>query len=141
MFRNILAVVLGIVTAVIVVFAVEALGHAIYPPPANLDFADKEVMRAYIAGLPLAALLFVMAAWIAATFAGGMLACYIARQQPLVYAGIVGAMVLLGTVINLLSIPHPLWFAIVSVAAIVITIWATARLGSMFVAQASDQRQ
>ncbi len=141
MLRKLIAIVLGIVTAVIVIVAVEALGHSIYPPPADLDIGNREAMQAYVAGLPLAALFFVMSAWIAATFAGGFVACFIAKQQPLLYAGIVGAMVLLGTIINLLSIPHPLWFSIVSVAAIVAATWVTARLGSMIVARASEDRQ
>jgi hypothetical protein len=97
MLRKILAVVLGIVAAVIIIIAIEALGHAIYPPPGDLDITNREAMEAYVAGLPLAALLFVMVAWIAATFAGGLLACFIAKQMPLIYASIVGVLVLLGT--------------------------------------------
>ena len=65
MLRKILAVVLGVVAAVIIIIAIEALGHSIYPPPDNLDVANREAMEVYVASLPLAALLFVMTAWIA----------------------------------------------------------------------------
>jgi hypothetical protein len=91
-------------------------------------------MQAYVMGAPIAALLFVMGAWLVATLAGGLLACFIARETPLVYAAIVGGLVLLGTIINLLSIPHPLWFSITSVLAIIAAIFVTSRLGSSFVA-------
>jgi len=40
----------------------------------------------------------------------------------------------MGTVINLVSIPHPLWFSITSVVAIIATIFVTSRLGASFVA-------
>ncbi len=130
--RKLLAVVLGVVVAVIVIIAIEALGHAIHPPPAELDVADKQALEAYVASLPLTALLTVMAAWIAATLTGGLLACFIAQERPVAYANIVGVLVLLGTVINLVSIPHPLWFSISSVAAIIATMLLTGKLGSRF---------
>ncbi len=141
MLRKILATVLGVLAAVIVIIAIESLGHAVYPPPGDLDITDKEAMQAYVAGLPLAALLFVMAAWIAATFAGGLLACFIARQMPLLYASIVGMLVLLGTIINLMSIPHPLWFSISSVLAIIATIFLAGWLGSNFATPPETERQ
>jgi hypothetical protein len=134
MIRKISAVVLGVVIAVILIIAIEALGHAVYPPPDGLDITNKEAMQAYVMGAPIAALLFVMGAWLVATLAGGLLACFIARETPLVYAAIVGGLVLLGTIINLLSIPHPLWFSITSVLAIIAAIFVTSRLGSSFVA-------
>ena len=131
--RKISAVVLGVVTAVVLIIAIEALGHAVYPPPDDLDTSNIEALQAYVMNAPLAALLFVMAGWLIATLVGGLLACFIARETPLVYAAIVGGLVLLGTIINLLSIPHPLWFSITSVLAIIATIFITGRLGSSFV--------
>jgi hypothetical protein len=133
MIRKISAVVLGVLVAVILIIAIEALGHAVYPPPEGLDATDKEAIQAYVMNAPIAALLFVMAAWLVATLAGGLLACFIARETPLVYAAIVGGLVLLGTIINLLSISHPLWFSITSLTAIIATIFVTSRLGSAFV--------
>ena len=82
---------------------------------------------------PIAALLIVMSAWIIATLAGGLLACFIARESPMVYATIVGGLVLLGTIMNLFAIPHPLWFSITAVLAVIATIFITGRLGLSFV--------
>ncbi len=138
MLRRLLAVVLGVVAAVIVIIAIEALGHAIHPPPNGLDVANKQAFEAYVASLPLTALLVVMIARVAATLTGGLLACFIAQERPVVYASIVGLLVLLGTVINLVSIPHPLWFSISSVAAIVATMLLTGKLGSRFCASAAS---
>jgi hypothetical protein len=131
--RKIFAVVLGVVVAVVVIIAIEALGHAVYPVPEGLDITNTEAMQAYVAGLPIGALLFVMGAWLVATLAGGLLACFIARETPLVYSAIVGGLVLLGTIINLISIPHPSWFSITSLLAIIAMIFVTGRLGSSFV--------
>ena len=132
--RKIVAVVLGVVVAVVLIIAIEALGHSVYPPPANMDITDTESMRTIIMGLPIGALLFVLAAWLVATLVGGLLACFIARETPLVYSAIVGGLVLLGTIINLVSIPHPLWFSVTSVLAIIAMIFVSSRLGSAFAA-------
>ena len=137
--RKIIAVVLGVVVAVVLIIAIEALGHAVYPVPEGLDISNTEAMQAYVTGLPIGALLFVMGAWLVATLGGGLLACFIARETPLVYAAIVGGLVLLGTIINLMSIPHPTWFSITSVLAIIAIIFVTGRLGSSFVSSSAAE--
>ena len=53
--------------------------------------------------------------------------------SPFVYAAVIGGLVLVGTVINLVSIPHPTWFAITSVVAIVATVFVTSRIAANFV--------
>ncbi|MCZ6715519.1 MAG: hypothetical protein O6946_00485 [Gammaproteobacteria bacterium] len=134
MTRKILAVVFGVVVAVVLIIAIEALGHTVYPVPDGLDLTNAEVLKAYMIDAPIAALLLVLGAWLVAALVGGLLACYIAKESPLVYSAIIGGLVLMGTVINLISIPHPLWFSITSVVAIIATIFVTSRLGSSFVA-------
>ena len=133
MIRKILAVVLGIVVAVVLIIAIEALGHTVYPMPDGLDLTNPEVLKAYVMDAPIAALLLVLGAWLVAALVGGLLACFIAKESPLVYSAIIGGLVLIGTVINFISIPHPLWFSITSVLAIIATIFVTSRLGSSFV--------
>ena len=131
--RKISAVVLGVVVAVILITTIESLGHMVYPPPNDLDPANTEALQAYVMNAPIAALLLVISAWIIATLAGGLLACFIARESPMVYASIVGGLVLLGTIMNLFAIPHPLWFSITAVLAVIATIFITGRLGSSLV--------
>jgi len=131
--RKILAVVFGTVVAVVLIIAIEALGHAVYPMPDGLDLTNPEVLKAYVMYAPIAALLLVLGAWLVAVLVGGLLACFIAKESPLVYSAIIGGLVLMGTVINLISIPHPLWFSTTSVLAIIATIFVTSRLGSSFV--------
>ncbi len=132
--RKILAVVFGIVVAVVLIIAIEALGHAVYPVPDGLDLTDPEALQTYVMDAPIAALLFVLGAWLVATLVGGLLACFIAKESPLVYSAIIGGLVLLGTILNLMSIPHPTWFSITAISAIIATIFVTSRLGSSFVA-------
>jgi hypothetical protein len=130
MVRNVAAALAGIVTAFVLIMLIEKLGHIIYPPPPDIDFSDPKAMRPYIATLPFLALLFPMIAWVVATFAGTVLACKIGTANPLAFAAVVGALVLAGTIANLIMIPHPVWFSAVSLAAIAASAWIAVRVAS-----------
>ena len=134
MYRKIIAVVLGVVVAVALIIAIEALSHVVYPVPEGLDLTNPEALQAYVMDMPITALFFVLGAWLVATLVGGLLACFIAKETPLIYSAIIGGLVLLGTIINLISIPHPLWFSITAILSIIATIFVTGRLGSSFLA-------
>ena len=110
---------------------VEAIGHAIYEPPADLDVRDRESMQGSVSGLPVGALLFVLAAWLVGTFFGGWVAAYVAKERPLVYAAIIGGFVLVGVAMNLTMIPHPVWFAVVGVAGVLLMVLLTAKLAPL----------
>jgi len=126
--KNIAAGIAGVIIAVALVWLVETIGHAVYPPPANLDFADPDAMRAYMATIPLGALLFVAAAWFIGTLGGTFAACKIGSAKPFTFAIVVGGLMLIATAANLIMIPHPIWFSILGVAGIFIAAW----LGMMF---------
>lgn len=139
MTRNVFAVIFGIVTAVILIMIVETVGHSVYPPPGNVDFTDMQAMAEYIDTLPLGALLFVMLAWVTGTIGGGLVACFIARNRAMVYASVVGGMVLFATLYTLITIPHPLWFSVASVVAIAVATWITGIIGRNFETQAAAE--
>ncbi len=126
--RDIVAGVLGVLIAVGLVWIVDVTGHAVYPPPANLDYSDEEAMRAYMAALPLGAFLFVGGAWFIAALGGTFAACKIGRAKPKTYALVVGGFILIATVANLMMIPHPLWLSITGIAGIVFAAWLGQKL-------------
>ncbi|MBT8112019.1 MAG: hypothetical protein KJO27_14975 [Gammaproteobacteria bacterium] len=130
MLKNIAAGIAGVVIAGVFVWLVEMVGHSVYPPPPNLDFADADAMRAYIDRLPLGALLFVAAAWFIGTLGGTFSACKIGTAKPIVFAGVVGGLMLLGTAANLIMIPHPLWFSILGIVGIIVAAWLGMTLGA-----------
>jgi hypothetical protein len=130
MLKNIVAGIAGVVVAGLLVWLVETLGHTVYPPPAGLNFADADAMRAYIDGLPIGALLFVAGAWFIGTLGGTLAACKIGDAKPVIFAAVVGGLILLGTLFNLMTIPHPLWFSILGVVGIGIAAWLGMTLGA-----------
>jgi hypothetical protein len=130
MIKKIAAAVIGIVVAGGIVFAVESLGHTVYPLPADLDMNDPVEFGNYVESLPIGAFIFVAGAWVLGTLGGGLLACFIAGDKPRVYSSIVGGFVLVATIANLIMIPHPLWFSISSLIAIAVMTYVTGSIAS-----------
>ncbi|RZV36485.1 MAG: hypothetical protein EX272_08210 [Chromatiales bacterium] len=121
--RNIGAGVAGIVIAMLAVWLVQLVGHAVYTPPAGLDSQDLDAMRAYIATLPLGAFLFVIASYFIGTLAGTCAACAIGTMLPRVFAILIGCLMLIATAMNVAMIPHPTWFIVAAVVAIFAGAW------------------
>jgi len=130
MVRKLLAIIIGVLVAGVVVMMIQKFGHNLYPPPADMDISDQEFMREYIAGLPWGPLAFVLASYVLGTLAGGWTAASIAGQSPLLFAGIVGALILAGAVWNVMTIPHPTWFTATAVVGVLVATGIAARFAS-----------
>lgn len=128
--RYIAAAFVGIVLAMALVAGIEAIGHAVYPLPAGLNFKDPAQVQAYFNGLGFGEFAFVLAAWIVSTFVGGVVAASIARTRPFLFAAFVGAVILAATIANMVLLPHPLWFSVLAVVGILL-----ATYGAGWVAQ------
>lgn len=110
--RTILGVIAGLATMFIVIMAIEAAGHALYPPPAGLNPMLAEDMAKIMLAIPGAAKAIVLVAWVVGAFAGGWVGAKIARQHPRIAAVLVAAMVMAGVIGMVLQMPeHPLWMS------------------------------
>lgn len=126
--RGVVAVILGLLLAFAITFAVEAVNARIYPPPPGVDLANPESVKAMMAVMPRAALIVVLVGWLVSVLAGTALAAWIARPAgwpPLT----VGILLLAAAVMNMYVIPHPAWFWVVGVAIYPVATWLGARLG------------
>lgn len=108
--RTILAIVVGVVLGGLVVAMVEAVAHQVYPPPPGVDLSDPEVAREVLASAPIGALLMVAAAWALGSLAGGWVSARICNPHRLAPALIAGGILMAFGLLNLLVLPHPLWF-------------------------------
>ena len=125
--RNIGAGIAGVLVAMLSVWLVQKIGHAVYPVPAGMDPNDMDAMKAYVAELPTGALLFVIASYFIGTTAGTCAACAIGTMLPRIFAILIGCLMLVATTMNVMMIPHPTWFIVAAVIAIVVGAW----LGTM----------
>lgn len=108
---RILAVLAGCVVGILFIFMGEALSHALYPPPPQLDPNNIHQLAEIMAQTPVMALIIVLAGAFAGSFVGGIIASTISKGDKKAALLVGGVFTILGG-INLIAIPHPLWFTI-----------------------------
>lgn len=112
--RTILGMLVGVVVAVAVIMAVEAMGHRYYPPPPGLDPTDpanEAAFAAFVAAMPFAGKLIVLVAWMLGTFIGALAAAKVARHQTAA-ALLVALVVISGVIGMIVKVPHPTWLSV-----------------------------
>lgn len=134
--RSILSVFVGSIVAMIFVGILEFLGHQLFIVPLPPDLKDPEELRNAIGKLmaegriPLGALVAVLFAWCAGSFSGAFVAAKLATRAPRVHGLIVGALMLASSVLNLVMIPHPTWFAVAALLFVPASTWLGATFGA-----------
>lgn len=115
--RSILVVVAGVVVGGIAVFALEMLGMTLFPLPDGVDPMDPESLAAAAAAgqIPLGAMIMVLAAWLVGALIGGYVAARLAAREALKHALVVGAVFTVLDLGNILTIPSPIWMAVLGV--------------------------
>lgn len=133
MIRKISSIMFGLVVAITLVIVVQMIGNALYPIPPGTDFDDPESVRQLMATISPMSLVIVILSYVIGAFGGGMLASLIARESPPFYAGVISAFVLLGAILNVMSIPHPAWFSVAAMVSIIATALITGRIAPMMI--------
>lgn len=129
--RTILSIVAGLVVAFALVFATDALFHALAPSaaPTAGEMADRTGMATYVARQPDSVLAGLALGWAIAALAGAILAARLARRGR--WPGwVVGVLVLAATIANFVLVPHPGWMVALALFAIAAATWLGARTGS-----------
>lgn len=125
MLRKILGTVLGVIVAMLVVTAMDALSHSLFPLAVAKSSSMADIGAA-LAAAPFAALAIMAAGWFLAVLIGGAVAIKASRWQP---AGwIVAGLILAACVFNGFSIPGvPLWMQIAGVILPLLGGWTVNR--------------
>ena len=113
MLRSILAVIAGLVVAWITVSLFEFASVRAFPPPAGLDVHDARQLAALVGQMPPGALLLVLAGWVVGALDGGLVAAAVSKRP--VPAVVVGVLVMLGALLMVTMVPHPLWMSLAGV--------------------------
>jgi hypothetical protein len=130
MVRSILGIVLGIVLAVVAIFGIQAVAMIVYPMPEGTDMNNPESLKAALAAMPAGAFVLLLVGYAVGTLAGAWLAATIARRAPVVHGLIIGVFFLLGNLINVSRLPHPVWYVVVSIVMFLPLAFVGARLAA-----------
>lgn len=129
MLRTLFAFVSGVFAMMIVITFVElANAKLFFPPPAGMDWANSQTVAAFVASLPLSAMLLVLSGWLLGAFVGATVAARIAERHRLACALGIGALVVLGVLDSARSISHPSWMIVLGVLLPLPLAWLGARL-------------
>jgi hypothetical protein len=111
--KRILAVIGGIIAAMLIITLSEYMMKFIYPLPAGFNEKDMNAWAELMKTMPAGAFWCVIFGYAAGSFVGGMVASKVTGK--IVSGIVVGAIVMVSGIMNLVMIPnHPVWFIIVS---------------------------
>lgn len=115
MLRTILAVVAGLIVAVVIMTCSEMIGTHLFPLPEGFSKDNPADWAALMQAMPVSAKLWVVLGWCVASFAGGWVAATISRLHKRGAALAIGVLIVAGCIANAVLIPHPWWMTALGV--------------------------
>jgi hypothetical protein len=120
MLRNIISVIIGLITAIITFVIAEYINHALYPFPQ--DIKTQNALQEYMLQLPLGYWLIILAGWFTGSLLSGILIQKISKSSNIYLSLIAGIVLTLSSIYNLFALPHPLWFSVLAVILFIPTV-------------------
>jgi hypothetical protein len=111
--RNILAVIAGLFVGSIVNMCIILMSSSVIPPPNGADVTTMEGLKSSMHLFEPKHFLFPFLAHAIGTFAGAATTVIIAASLKQKLALIIGGFFLLGGIVNVYTLPSPLWFTVV----------------------------
>lgn len=113
--NRVLSILTGVIAGALVIGLGEMLSNSMFPMPEDFDFTNREALIEHISAMPITAFFSVLIAHAFGALVGGFVASKMAQVQKKGAATFTGLILLLAGLLNLVSIPHPLWFSIVDI--------------------------
>lgn len=127
MLRNVGAVIAGMLVGSVVNMALILVNFKLFAAPDSMSFSDEAAMVEFIGTLPPHAFILPMVAHLGQAFVGGWIAARLGTDQPMRLALFVGALSMVGGLMNMAQIPHPIWMWI-EVPLYIVVAWAAGTL-------------
>ncbi len=113
--RTVLGIAVGIIIGSLCNMAIGFANTLIFPMPEGMSFSDafneetKQAVLDWIGSLPQSAFILVLVAHLSQAFIGGLVAGFISKNHVRIAAMVVGCVTLLGGVMNMMTVPAPVW--------------------------------
>jgi hypothetical protein len=111
-FRNVLAVIAGVVIGSIVNMGLITISGKVIPPPAGVDVTNFESLKSSMHLFEPKNFIFPFLAHALGTLVGAYVASIVAASHKIKFALGIGAFFLIGGIINVFMLPSPTWFAV-----------------------------
>ncbi|MCU7695496.1 hypothetical protein ACFSPU_12530 [Haoranjiania flava] len=111
--RNIISVIVGLVSAMVVFFIVETINSSLHPIAQTFDYKDSIAGKAFHKHQPLTLWLFVLAGWIIGSALCGFIIKLVSKNENKKLPITAGSILTFSAIANFFFLPHPAWFIIV----------------------------
>lgn len=128
-FQKILVIVASVLAASLVIGLVQQLNYLLYPPPEGIDWTSPEEVKRYIEALPVGAYAVVELSYVLGSIIGGIILGRYGGPTAGQSALFLGLILTGFNVINIVSIPTPTWFAMVTTMTFLPGVILGTRLG------------
>ena len=129
--RNALGIILGVIIGGVVNGGLVVIGPMIIPPPQGVDMTTVEGISAGMHLLGPANFMVPFLAHALGTFAGALVAYFVAASHKTIAVYFIGGLYLIGGIVASFMIPAPVWFiALDLIAAYLPMAWLALKLGS-----------
>ena len=112
--RYILPVVTGAIMAMIFLLTGQHIIHNMYPALPVTEMQDVDILSAALRMIPARYYQLLLGNNIIAAYCGGLIATLIAKRESKLPAIVVGIVLTLSDLYNAINLPHPPWFAVLS---------------------------
>ena len=111
-FRNILAIIIGIVIGALVNMGLVSLGPNLIPPPDGVDMTHTDNLKESMLLLEPKNFIFPFLAHAIGTLVGAFVAVKLAKSKHMICALVVGLVFLAGGIMTVRMVGGPTWFII-----------------------------
>ena len=112
--RRIWPYVAGLGTAFIVILALEAALHLVFPLPSGVNTNDPSAIDQAMRAMPAAAFAALLVVYIIASFAGGLTAALASDGSSSTPSIVTGCALTIAGAANVFAMYHPAWFRVAS---------------------------
>lgn len=114
-FKNTLAVIIGLFVGSVVNMAIILMSGSVIPPPKGADVTTMEGLKATMHLFEPRHFIFPFLAHAIGTFAGAATTAVIAATNKTQLSLAIGAFFLIGGIVNVCTLPSPIWYNIIDV--------------------------
>ena len=127
--RNILAAVAGILLGMLVNGGLIMISSSVIPPPEGVDLTTAEGLQNGMKLMEPKHFIMPFLAHALGSLTGGFVAAYLAVNQKMILALLIGFLFMIGGIMMIMQLPSPLWFNVLDlVGAYFPMAWLGARL-------------